>query len=81
LTVLSALLPILLPIRLLAVWMCRCLYRCRCLLAQGVLVYVLPVALLVVEGASSYQLRHHWPLAVLEALSVPALAGEVEVLV
>jgi hypothetical protein len=81
LTVLSALLPILLPIHLLAEWMCRCLYRYRCLLVQEVLVYVLPVALLVEEEASSYQIQHHWPLAVLEALNVPAQAEEVEVLV
>lgn len=81
LTALSALLPILPPIRLLAVWKCHYPYRYRCLLVQGVLVYALLVALLVEEEASSYQLQLHWPLAVLEALNVPALAEEVEVLV
>ena len=78
---LLALLPTLLPIHLWAVWMCRCLYRYRCLLAQEVQACALPVALLVAGEASSCQLQHHWPLAVLEALSVPALAEEAEVLV
>jgi hypothetical protein len=81
LTVLSALLPILPPIHLLVVWKCHCLYRYHCLLVQEALVYALLVALLVVEEASSCQLQHHWPLAVLEALNVPALVEEVEVLV
>jgi hypothetical protein len=79
LTVLSALLPILPPIRLLVVWKCRYPYRYRCLLVQGVLVYALLAALLVVGEASSCQLQHHWLLAVLEALNVPALAEEVGV--
>ena len=78
---LSALLPILPPIRLLVVWKYHYPYRYRCLLVQGVLVYALLVALLVVEEASSCQLQHHWLLAELEALNVLALAEEVEVLV
>lgn len=78
---LLALLPILLLDHLLAVWMYRCLYRYRCLLAQEVQVCALLVASLVEVEASSCQPQHHWPLAVLEALSVPELAGEVEVLV
>jgi hypothetical protein len=81
LTVLSALLPILPPIRLLVVWKYHYPYRYRCLPVQGVLVYALPVAFLAGEEASSCQLQHHWPLAVLEALNVPALAEGVEVLV
>lgn len=78
---LLALLPTLLPIHLWAVWMCRCLYRYHCLLAQEVLACALLVVLLAVGEASSCQPQHHWPLAVPEALSVPALAEEAEVLV
>jgi len=61
--------------------MCRCLYHCRYLLVQEVQVCALPVALLVAVGPSFCQPQRHWPLAVLEALSVPALVGEVEALV
>ena len=81
LTVLSALLPNLLLDHQLVVWMCRCLYHCRYLLVQEVQVCALPVALLVAVGPSFCQPQRHWPLAVLEALSVPALAEEVEALV
>jgi len=77
--VLSALLPILLLVRLLVVSMCHYLYHYRCHLEQGVLVYALPVASMVEEEASSCQLQRRWPLAVQEALSVPALAEEVVV--
>jgi hypothetical protein len=75
------LLPNLLLVRLLVVWMCHCLYHYHCLLEQGVLVYALLVASMAEEEASSCQLQHHWLLAVQEALSVSALAEEVEVLV
>jgi hypothetical protein len=81
LTVLSVLLPTLLQVHRLVVSMCRCLYHYRCLLEQEVLVYALLVASMVAEEASSCQLQHHWLSAVQEALSVPALAEVVEVLV